>query len=212
LQARGAPLTILNAYADNDRLLVVAYTESVATAVGHGPVTINTSKLFALPDVNAILGGRGSLLWLSIVHNGVLFVGDDLDAMIGAMPALLDATFSGRSDAMRDIAAEQTILLAGWSPKRARMVVYTFDQGADADGFKPTEHPVPGCLLMPWQSGWGAPGDVSTVSGMVSTAKLQRDCVRREFGRTAAAGGRLICATVTPDGMALHTAHDFGDG
>jgi hypothetical protein len=142
-------MTILNVAISEDRALLATNTEGVGALDERSS---RCGKIFVLPQLNAVIAGRGQLAALFNVyidayagfHKGIEAVAAAMPAVIQRRVAMLAAELAGTG-----VEPDIQVALVGWSAARNRMVgwVYTAGEVIDLVGH--------GGCVSPWDAAWG---------------------------------------------------------
>lgn len=191
-------MSILNLFVEPDGESVEIWTDTAAAGA-------TLSKCLAVPHLGAAVAWRG--------HFGIGFGAfcalatmQDFDAALKSFAA--DGMAWVAEQARRHgqgIEGPQDVVIAGWSPARARYRV-TYFHSEDARTFN-ARHDA-GSTIAPWpDSLWDPPAPRST-GEMIALAERQLAFLRASG---AAGGGQLIRTALEPGGKAItiDTLHEF---
>lgn len=202
-------MTILNAWVSPDRALVGVDSEVVCADGSRAAC----SKMIPLVHRRAVIACRGTLLFLTQLFNAFHMTPQPLDALLEDLPTALPIVFNQMLAAaphygLTDTSGldGQTVVVVGWSPARARMIGWEFEQDDRARGFTAAE--LNPSHSAPWTAELPPTPDLSTPQGMAAYAKLQAGVLRKEVP-TAAGGGEFIVASITRDDMQIVRACDL---
>ncbi len=202
-------MSILNAWASPDEILVAADTQVVTN---EGEIN-ECSKLIVLPHINAVLGCRGVVLFYSIVAMQCVQLAGDFDRLAAELRTWLPRIFGRMVQELQacgrlDMAAieGETILLAGWSTAARRMVARVWQQDTAAGGFIETE--ASPAYVSPFNEGLFDQEAPRTPELMEVLARKQARLLRDRVPGCAA-GGRLVVGRVTQRAVTVSTVADL---
>jgi hypothetical protein len=161
--------------------------------------------MFLLVHANAILAGRGSLLFLQAVHTAVNYGG--FDAMCQRARDLFDQLVKISGDVAKmqghELEARNELLLVGPSAHAGgRIVGRWFKKDGASPLVEEDAHPT---VVTPWDSQMPYPGDPCSIGAMVWLARAQARFIR-ERAPEQAGGGQFIVAEIWRHRMAIAPA------
>ena len=206
-------MSILNVFISPDRALV-----GVDTEVSANGQFCECNKLLALPHINAVLGFRGALV--TFMHTAMLVLGNGgtFDEMAEKLPTLIGLAIQAmRNGAPRaglsvEFVEQAQFTFVGFSPKYGRVVAHLFEQKAGAD-LTITEN-LSGYCAPHWGDdalNLAVLGVQEDREGMKALALAQSRLVREREPSDSAAGGALVLAEVSREGIAISHLCRFPD-
>ncbi|MFA6312334.1 MAG: hypothetical protein WC681_12705 [Sterolibacterium sp.] len=209
-------MSIVQAFVHPDCGIVCADTEA---GPDDGPY-IEVSKLIPLPHMNAVIAGRGVMLFLASVVTGAFAAGCDFDELARQMPDLLKlASDKAVELAPKLVAGALTseeagcgeVVIVGYSPARARIVGHHFRRQTLAEGFIANNN-ITHFVAPSW-----ADADLNLQNVSVPPSKeyiktlalAQLRLTRERETAGIATGGRLIYAEIRQSGMTIEPVMDF---
>lgn len=199
-------MSIISAVCNGDSAIVVTDTDVRLPDGKRGHV----SKLLLLPHCNAVMVGRGSVMTNSYLHAALTMSAWDYDEITERMQSALKTAFGltqsqGEFGPSADIAQGAEVALCGYSPKAGRVVLNLY---RSYDGGKTIEahSDIPNAL---------APADDIRTDdlspdrdGLIALAGRQIEAIRKHHPG-AAAGGRLVIATVSKASTLIESIDDY---
>lgn len=201
-------MSILNAFIYPDHAFVCVDTETVLP--GGGP-RFETSKLFAVPHLNAVIGLRGTVLLNSMLMAATVLFDGDFDGLSQSLPGLLNnaverAIALGQCELVTpETVASAEVVAVGFSRARGRIVLNFFKSESLDVGFVAYTN-ITGTFSAP--SVTDPELDIEHLRRLpggegLKTLGLAQVRMLREREPQAAAGGRLILAEIRQDGMKI---------
>jgi hypothetical protein len=175
------------------------------------------TKFFVLPPIDAVLVGRGSMLFVETAANAIYSLAPTLDETLDKLPSVLPVLFDAAIKVARELGAgivvgggaelvppeANEIYLVGFSPRQDRMTCTVFSNPERDRNFV-ARHRLTR-VVEPWHSvDEKDQPDISTLAAMISAARTQVRLVR-QVAPAIAAGGRLIVAEVRRGQMRIAT-------
>lgn len=197
-------MSIIAAFRDDETVTIAVDTATFAP--DGSPASI--SKMVPLVHMPAVLAYRGCALYLEMLFASCHSKGGTFDKLLDAMPSIISEAmpqfhnFAGQLGLTDPQMLEKhDIVLAGWSEREGRMVCRSYLQERAADGFN----------IEDVRRMFGAPWDPSLIS-LAPDVKRFADAQVRKMHREAphaAAGGRLMVARLSREGMTIRCAGDL---
>jgi hypothetical protein len=209
-------VTILNVWVSPDRALVGCDTGLIENG-RH----VEVNKMAAIPSMGAVVAVSGTRLFQHHVEWCVFDVRGGFDELLAAMPTLLrhawrtSAEAAGATPGMPALPEANSVLVVGFSARQGRVLGRWHHQWTAAQGFGDPLEIDEGAINMPGPStGWPqiklpAPTTVEEmIAYMRVQVKLTNETIRKEIP-DAYAGGRLIVAEITREGMTIRAVGEL---
>ena len=204
-------MSIVQVFVTDDRALIGVDTEAQRLDLDIG--FYEAPKLYALPHINAVLTGRGSVFFMSTLFSIICNCKVDFEELKAKLKDLATITFDqvtknltqyGVTD--HSLFVAQSAVLVGWWPKLGGFHGVEVDQTNLNDGFQTLNvgqrYIKPGHFILDQFPTPTAP------EAMAKIAAAQVDLIRHQYPN-AAAGGRFIVAELTREGMSIREASKF---
>lgn len=206
-------MSILNVFVSRHLAAVAVDTDAAA----QNGTFITATKMFPFFHINAVLAGRGTPLFNSILAMGLGLTDGDFDAIADRMPGellpkawLRFREFSGRvglenADGTLVDGAGADIAFVGWSKRERRMIGYAYIRKARDDDFSIQEidswmvGPQDGSI--PWPKAFN-----NTVLRQLAMEQVR---LIERIAPASSAGGTLIVAEILPDQLLVKTAGEL---
>lgn len=196
-------MSILNAWVTPERALLA--TDS---AVDEQP-GVTVSKMFGVPLWPAVIGGRGLSFAAPMLVPAA--------AMVTDFGGLLDGAAGAIAQNARQIAQQfpgaaqngggQEIVIVGWSQAQGRVVGRLFSRDTMLSPVR--EEAIDPHHIAPWHDDLEGLPDPDTPERMAALVRAQAAVLHREKPG-AAAGGTIVLAELTRDGVAFSHAGELG--
>lgn len=210
-------MSLVNVFVNPARAVICADTEAGPDGGPYGEV----SKLVPLPHMNAVIAARGSVLLLAGVVTAAVAMGGSFDELAQQMPYILKLASDKAVGHAENLAPAGTlsseeagcgdVALVGFSPSRGRVVAHHFIRATLSS--EPVANTNIVQFVAPsWPDvdlGLDALRADPSREGMKALALAQVRLCRDREKPGMAAGGRLIYAEVSRDGIRVETLLAF---
>ena len=205
-------MSLVNVSLTPDRALITVDTNAMNGSTG---AIGELSKMVVLPHCNIVLAGRGLSFVLSVAFSQAMLAWpSDFETIETMLPSAMTWSIDHlRANAAQFFssmridqddhlnAADQNLVMVGYSPSRGRIAAVTFTSSRRSEGVSSYELGTRDAWLSPWSEEWDDEFDPSSPELMYALARVQRVQIERTQGIASgnAIGGRLLLCELTKD-------------